>query len=161
MPSFPTRPLFHSRGLVNFFQDAFRVITSQISRLTKEFRVDIFNRNFTIKGVAIMNPIKPGIPPQCCTLNISGKSQERLVNMFKALGNPVRFEVIKFLVTHPGCITGDIVKHLPIAQATVSQHLKVLKEAGWISGNIDGTSTCYQLDEKNIAWFRSIIGQTF
>jgi len=97
------------------------------------------------------------IPPQCCTLAISGKAQARLVNMFKALGNPVRFEIIKFLVTHPGCITGDIVKHLPIAQATVSQHLKVLKEAGWIAGNVEGTSTCYQLDEKNIKWFRTVV----
>jgi ArsR family transcriptional regulator len=108
-----------------------------------------------------MGQINSGIPKQCCTLNISGKAQERLVNMFKALGNPVRFEIVKFLVTHPGCITGDIVKHLPIAQATVSQHLKVLKEAGWISGIIEGTSTCYQLDEKSITWFRSIVGEIF
>ena len=108
-----------------------------------------------------MKQIKSGIPPKCCTLNISGKAQDSLVNMFKALGNPVRFEIIKFLVTHPGCITGDIVKHLPIAQATVSQHLKVLKEAGWISGVIEGTSTCYQLDEKSITWFRSIVGKIF
>ena len=108
-----------------------------------------------------MKQIKSGIPPQCCTLNISGKTQQRLVNMFKALGNPVRFEIIKFLVTHPGCITGDIVKHLPIAQATVSQHLKVLKEAGWISGIIEGTSTCYELDEKSIEWFRAIVNEIF
>jgi ArsR family transcriptional regulator len=108
-----------------------------------------------------MGQINSGIPKQCCTLNISGNAQERLVNMFKALGNAVRFEIIKFLVTHPGCITGDIVKHLPIAQATVSQHLKVLKEAGWISGIIEGTSTCYQLDEKSITWFRSIVGEIF
>ena len=101
------------------------------------------------------------IPPQCCTLNISGKSQERLVNMFKALGNPVRFEIIKFLVTHPGCITGDIVKHLPIAQATVSQHLKVLKAAGWITGSIEGTATCYQLDEKSTGWFRAVVEEIF
>jgi ArsR family transcriptional regulator len=101
------------------------------------------------------------IPAQCCTLNVSGKSQERLVNMFKALGNPIRFEIIKFLVTHPGCITGDIVDYLPIAQATVSQHLKVLKDTGWITGNITGTSTCYHLDEKNIGWFRSIVNDIF
>ncbi len=81
--------------------------------------------------------------------------------MFKAIGNPIRFEIIKFLVTHPGCITGDIVKHLPVAQATVSQHLKVLKDAGFISGIIEGTSTCYQLDEKNIGWFRSIVEDIF
>lgn len=104
---------------------------------------------------------KTGIPPACCTLNISGKKQEQLIGMLKAVGNPIRFEIIKFLVTHPGCITGDIVEYLPIAQATVSQHLKVLKEAGWISGIIEGTATCYQLDEKNIKWFRSVIGEIF
>jgi len=123
--------------------------------------VGIINRKNTINGIGCMKQMKSGIPPQCCTLNISGKAQERMVNMFKALGNPVRFEIIKFLVTHPGCITGDIVKHLPIAQATVSQHLKVLKEAGWISGVIEGTSTCYQLDVKSIEWFRAIVKDIF
>jgi DNA-binding transcriptional ArsR family regulator len=104
---------------------------------------------------------KADIPAACCTLEIAGIQQEQLVNMFKAIGNPIRFEIIKFLVTHPGCITGDIVAHLPIAQATVSQHLKVLKDSGWISGIIEGTSTCYHLDEKSIAWFRSLIGKIF
>ncbi len=108
-----------------------------------------------------MNRIKAGIPAQCCTLSISGKAQQRLVSMFKAIGNPIRFEIIKFLVTHPGCITGDIVDHLPVAQATVSQHLKVLKNAGWIAGIIEGTSTCYQLDEKSIVWFRTIVNEIF
>ncbi len=108
-----------------------------------------------------MNQIQSGIPVQCCTLNVSGKAQGRLVNMFKAIGNPIRFEIIKFLVTHPGCITGDIVDHLPVAQATVSQHLKVLKEAGWIAGIIEGTSTCYQLDDKSIVWFRTLVKEIF
>jgi ArsR family transcriptional regulator len=108
-----------------------------------------------------MAPIKTAIPAACCTLRISGKEQERLVGMLKALGNSIRFEIIKFLVTHPGCITGDIVEYLPIAQATVSQHLKVLKDAGWISGIIEGTATCYQLDEKNIGWFRSVVEEIF
>ena len=108
-----------------------------------------------------MTPSKAASPPACCTLSISGDKQDRLVSMLKALGNPIRFEIIKFLVTHPGCITGDIVEYLPIAQATVSQHLKVLKDAGWISGVIEGTATCYQLDEKNIEWFRSVVGEIF
>jgi len=108
-----------------------------------------------------MNQIKAGIPAPCCTLKISGNAQQRLVSLFKAIGNPIRFEIIKFLVTHPGCITGDIVDHLPVAQATVSQHLRVLKEAGWISGIIEGTSTCYQLDEKSIEWFRTIVNDIF
>ena len=96
----------------------------------------------------------PPIPETCCSLDISGADQERLVKMFKALGNPIRFEIIKFLATHPGCITGDIVDYLPIAQATVSQHLKVLREAGWIVGVVEGPARCYCLNAESIAWFR-------
>ena len=81
--------------------------------------------------------------------------------MFKALGNPLRFEILKFLITHPGCITGDIVDFLPIAQATVSQHLKVLREAGWITGTIQGPATSYCLNEGNTAWFRTKVGEIF
>jgi ArsR family transcriptional regulator len=101
------------------------------------------------------------IPEACCTLDIAGAEQDRLVTMFKALGNPIRFEIMKFLLTHPGCITGDIVDYLPIAQATVSQHLKVLSEAGWIEGTISGTAINYGLNEKNIAWFREKVGEIF
>ena len=97
----------------------------------------------------------------CCTLDITGEEQEKLIAMFKALGNPTRFEIMKFLVTHPGCITGDIVEYLPIAQATVSQHLKVLRQARFISGTVEGTATSYCLDEENIAWFRSKVGEIF
>ena len=101
------------------------------------------------------------VPPPCCTLDISGAEQERLVAMFKALGNPIRFEIMKFLVVRPGCITGDIVEFLPIAQATVSQHLKVLREAGWISGVTEGPAVCYWLNEENIAWFKARVGEIF
>lgn len=104
---------------------------------------------------------KMAAPPACCSLDISGAEQERLVKMFKALGNPLRFEIMKYLVTHPSCITGDIVEFLPIAQATVSQHLKVLRDAGWISGVVEGPATSYCLNEANIAWFKAKVGQIF
>ncbi len=97
----------------------------------------------------------------CCTLDISGVEQEQLVTMFRALGNPHRFEIMKFLVTHPGCITGDIVQYLPIAQATVSQHLKVLRGAGWITGVVEGPAVSYCLNEENIAWFKAKVGDIF
>jgi ArsR family transcriptional regulator len=97
----------------------------------------------------------------CCTLDISGAEQEQLVTMFKALGNPIRFEIMKFLVTHPDCMTGDIVDILPIAQATVSQHLKVLREAGWVKGTTEGPATNYCLNEDNIAWFKTKVGEIF
>jgi predicted transcriptional regulator len=101
------------------------------------------------------------IPEACCSLDITVIDQERLVKMFKALGNPKRFEVLKFLVTHPGCITGDIVEYLPIAQATVSQHLKVLREAGWIDGTVEGPARCYCLNSENITWFRENVQNAF
>lgn len=101
------------------------------------------------------------LPDACCSLTIRGKEQARFVGMLKAAGNPTRFEILKFLVTHPGCITGDIVDHLPIAQATVSQHLKVLRDAGWIEGEISGPAVCYTLSRKNIAWFRRITAEIF
>lgn len=103
----------------------------------------------------------PHFPEACCTLDISGAEQDKLVAMFKALGNPIRFEIMKFLLTHPGCITGDIVDYLPIAQATVSQHLKVLRQAGWIEGTMAGTATSYCLNENNIVWFRDKVGEIF
>ena len=102
-----------------------------------------------------------GVPAQCCTLDIDGAEQERLVEMFNGVANPVRFEILKFLLTHPGCITGDLVEHLPIAQATVSQHLKVLKASGWIEGRIRGPAINYCLIDENVAWFRERIADVF
>ncbi len=103
----------------------------------------------------------PPILEACCSLEINGEDQERLVRMCKALGNPLRFEIMKFLAARPGCITGDIVDHLPIAQSTVSQHLKVLRDAGWIVGVVEGPARCYCLDAENIAWFQAQVARIF
>ncbi len=101
----------------------------------------------------------PSIPEACCTLDLEGADQERFLRMCKALGNPIRFEILKFLLTHPGCITGSLVEHLPIAQSTTSQHLAVLKEAGWIRGTITGAATSYCLDDEQVGWFKRIVGE--
>lgn len=58
-------------------------------------------------------------------------------------------------------MTGNVVDHLPIAQATTSQHLAVLKQAGWIRGTVDGPATCYCLEENRIAWFKRLVGEIF
>ena len=97
----------------------------------------------------------------CCELGLEPAEEERLVGMFKALGNPQRFEIIKFLLTHPGCMTGDIVEHLPIAQATVSQHLKVLRDAGWIDGLISGPARRYCISREGARWFRIQVARCF
>ncbi len=108
-----------------------------------------------------ISPAIPGVPDACCSLDIPVDEQQRVVQMCKALGNPTRFDILKYLVTHPGCITGDIVEALPLAQSTVSQHLKVLRDAGWIRGEIEGPATCYCLDSERIGWFRKKVGEIF
>jgi ArsR family transcriptional regulator, arsenate/arsenite/antimonite-responsive transcriptional repressor len=87
--------------------------------------------------------------------------EERLTHMMKALGHPARMQIVRYLSETPGCITGDIVHALPLAQATVSQHLKVLRDAGWICGTIEGPATCYCLHCDKIAWFKAQVGQIF
>ena len=73
--------------------------------------------------------------------------QIRLANMAKALGHPARVAIMEYLLRNSGtCVCGDIVEELPLAQSTVSQHLKVLKEAGLIKGETEGVSTCYCAD---------------
>lgn len=97
----------------------------------------------------------------CCTLSIEGEEQDLFVSMLKAAGNPIRFEILKYLVTHPGCITGNIVDYLPIAQSTVSQHLAVLRKAGWIEGVTEGPATAYCLSKNRIDWFTAIVKRIF
>jgi len=83
--------------------------------------------------------------------------QKRLAKMLKALGNPIRFGIIEFLAQKKTCITADIVEATPLAQSTVSQHLKVLREAGLIRGEIEGPATCYCLDRENFSWLKEQI----
>ncbi|TDG35563.1 ArsR family transcriptional regulator [Pedobacter changchengzhani] len=76
--------------------------------------------------------------------------QNRIATIAKALGHPARIAIIEHLMKVNACICGDIVNELPLAQPTVSQHLKELKNAGIIKGNIEGNSICYCIDETTI-----------
>ena len=67
--------------------------------------------------------------------------------LLKALAHPARVAIVEYLLRIDSCVCGDIVNELPLAQATVSQHLKELKNAGIIKGSVDGTSICYCLNE--------------
>lgn len=84
--------------------------------------------------------------------------KKRLARMLKALGNPIRFQIMEYLASNQTCITNDIVNALPLAQSTISQHLKVLREAGLIHGEIEGPATCYCLDTDGIQWLKTQIG---
>ena len=80
---------------------------------------------------------------------INYSEEELLIAKFaKALSHPARVAIIKLLLQKQSCVCGDIVEDLPIAQSTVSQHLKELKESGLIKGNIDGASICYCVDTE-------------
>lgn len=76
--------------------------------------------------------------------------QNQIATIAKALGHPARIAIIEYLMKVNECICGDIVNELPLAQPTVSQHLKELKNAGIIKGNISGNAICYCIDEQTI-----------
>lgn len=80
-----------------------------------------------------------------------------LARFAKALGHPARVAIVRFLAECGDCMCGDIVNHLPLAQATVSQHLKVLKDAGLIRGNIDPPRVCYCVDPKGLERMRELL----
>ncbi len=86
-----------------------------------------------------------------------GLADTDIARMAKALGHPVRIAILRIL-SEQECVCGKIVDGLPLAQSTVSQHLKLLKEAGWISGVIDGPHTCYALRTDAIAALRLVLG---
>ena len=74
--------------------------------------------------------------------------QNELANVLKALGHPARVAIVEYLIQHKQCICGDIVNELPLSQATISQHLRELKQVGVIQGNIEGNSICYCLNPQ-------------
>ena len=86
--------------------------------------------------------------------------QNEIARIAKALGHPARMAIIGYLVQKNACICGDIVNELPLAQPTVSQHLKELKNAGIIKGEIEGNSICYCIDEQVIARISNCLSDT-
>lgn len=74
----------------------------------------------------------------------------------KALGHPARVKILKYLKGENRCICGQIVEILPLAQSTVSQHLKSLKESGLIKGEVEGLCTCYCIDLKVLEDFKKM-----
>jgi DNA-binding transcriptional ArsR family regulator len=79
---------------------------------------------------------------------IFSEKQNKLAIMLKALAHPARIAIIQQLINANACICGELVDELGLAQATISQHLKELKNAGLIKGTIEGTSVCYCIDSK-------------
>lgn len=87
------------------------------------------------------------------------QDEERLLQICKALANPIRYKLVRYMVEHPQCITGELVEFADLAQSTVSQHLKVLREAGLVRGESEGPATCYCLNPATLQWFKEQVEQ--
>jgi len=90
---------------------------------------------------------------------IFSAEQNKIASIAKALGHPARVAILQFLLSSDRCITGDLVNELGLAQATISQHLKELKQMNLINGNIEGTSVCYCINIEEWNNVQKILGK--
>ena len=87
--------------------------------------------------------------------------QNRIATLTKALGHPARIAILMYLVKKNSCVCGDIVEEIPLAQSTISQHLKALKDAGIIHGDVEGAKTCYCINPKVWTEMKVMLSQFF
>ena len=106
---------------------------------------------------------KPPVPAACCPsprstgAKPSMRSLLELADLAKAIGHPARIQILRLLLDKNTCVAGDIFDKLPLAQSTVSQHLKVLRQAGLIIGCEDGPRVCYCVDPEVLARFKELV----
>jgi len=119
--------------------------------LKKNWKIDFIYRIFAIidKAMAINKK------------NEFEVKEIELANFAKAVSHPARIAILKTLAQKDGCICGEIVEVLPLAQSTVSQHLKGLVNAGLIKGTIDGPKSCYCINWDVFQTFEKTFGQFF
>lgn len=91
------------------------------------------------------------------TIELPTEVDEQLLTTLRAIANPARYRILQLLAERGECQCGPLGAELPIAASTLSQHLKVLREAGLIQGTVDGPSICYCRDEQQISWLKEQI----
>jgi ArsR family transcriptional regulator len=89
----------------------------------------------------------------------SDESAEQLAQLAWAVAHPARVRIVRLLISRETCVCGEIVDTLPLAQSTVSQHLKILKESGLIEGEVDGPKVCYGINPKKLQELKSLIAR--
>ncbi len=92
---------------------------------------------------------------------IFGDLENELAEIAKALGHPARVAILRELARRNVCVCGEIVDVLPLAQSTVSQHLKELKSAGLISGSVEGVKSCYCINRSALARLKTLLDELF
>ncbi|MBG7612496.1 winged helix-turn-helix transcriptional regulator [Polaribacter sp. BAL334] len=88
---------------------------------------------------------------------IFSDEQNEIANFAKVIGHPARVAILQRLFAIDACVCGDLVNEIGLAQPTISQHLKELKNLGLIQGTIDGTSVCYCIHKENWTKMKSIM----
>ncbi len=86
------------------------------------------------------------------------EADEEMAALAKAVGHPARVKILRLLARQDACICGDIVEALPLAQSTVSQHLKVLKDVGLIRGEVDGPRANYCIEPRTLRRLKALVG---
>jgi ArsR family transcriptional regulator len=112
---------------------------------------------------AAMPVQKTKLKPKCCepddtALNPNDTARE-LASLAWALAHPARAQIVQLLVSRETCVCGEIVDQLPLAQSTVSQHLKILKEAGLVQGEVDGPKVCYCVNRAKLKQLKNLIAK--
>ncbi len=99
----------------------------------------------------------------CCTVapaafTAAPADDERLAALCKALAHPHRVHILRFLVAQRSCFAGEIADQLPVAASTVSEHLRILRAAGLVKGEVDGPRRCYCVDSDGVDALRGLVG---
>lgn len=109
-----------------------------------------------------MNSRGPCAPPDDTEPDLrpveGSDADSELAVLCKALGHPARVHILRLLARRNTCVCGELVSELDLAQSTVSQHLKVMKEAGLVQGEVDGPRVCYCLDPRGLRRLRALVG---
>lgn len=87
------------------------------------------------------------------------ESAEQLAGLAWAIAHPARVRIVRLLASREACVCGEIVDRLPLAQSTVSQHLKILKESGLIEGEVDGPKVCYCINPQKLQELKALVAK--
>ena len=82
---------------------------------------------------------------------------EQIASLAWAIAHPARVRIVRLLISRSTCVCGEIVDEMPLAQSTVSQHLKILKESGLVQGEVDGPKVCYCINEEKLTMLKSLV----